>query len=233
MTLGGPPLEKLRRSIQQFQLGDGGGPAYLIAWNRGRYLADADVKRLVDLWFREEEEHSRLLGGMLRRLRGEEIAGHWSFSLFCGVRRLLGVQFELYALLCTEIVSHVYYKMLRKHVPDPALRQMCGLIIRDEAGHIAFHRSRLGVEAREGKGRRHGRLWGAMFRMRALAAGTVLWMNHRAALKSFGATDLEFYRWIWRDTAAFIRGLRSDLSRRDGARVVKQARPVVALRHGA
>jgi hypothetical protein len=209
MQMSGKPLELLRRSIQQFQLGDGGGPAYLIAWNRDRYLSDPAVKRLVDLWFREEREHSRLLGGMLRRLGGEEIKGHWSFSLFCGVRKLLGVQFELAALLCTEIVSHVYYKMLRKHWRDPALREMCNLIIRDETGHIAFHRSRLTEEAGDHPAK-HGITWELLLRLRAVLAGTVLWVNHRNALRCMGATDMEFYRWIWRDVSAFIRGLRRD-----------------------
>lgn len=207
LNLSGRPLALLRRSIQQFQLGDGGGPAYLIAWDRRGYLADPDVKRLVDLWFKEEREHSRLLGGMLQRLGGQPITGHWSFSLFCGVRRLLGVQFELCALLCTEIVSHVYYKMLRRHGSDTALQQMCRLIIRDEAGHIAFHRSRLSQAA---EGHSYGALWATIFRLRALAAGSVLWMNHRGAVRALGGTDAEFYRWIWRDVSAFIRGLRRD-----------------------
>lgn len=208
MTLTGRPLAFLRRSIQQFQLGDGGGPAYLIAWNRENYLAAPEIRQLVDLWFKEEREHSRLLGDMLRRLKAEEIKGHWSFSLFCGVRKLLGVQFELYALLGTEIVSHVYYKMLRKHGPDIALRQMCQLIIRDEAGHIAFHRSRLAVEAANAGKPGYGKSWATIFRLRILAAGTVLWMNHRGALRVLGGSDSEFYRWIWRDTSAFIRSLR-------------------------
>ena len=146
LNMQGKVLEKVRRSIQQFELGDGGGPAYLIAWNRQSILADPQMKSLVDLWFKEEREHSRLLGEMLRRLGGEAIKTHWSFELFCGMRKYLGVRFELHALLCTEIVSHVYYKMLRKHGGDPALRQMCQLIIRDEAGHIAFHRDRLAAD---------------------------------------------------------------------------------------
>jgi hypothetical protein len=211
MTMSGKPLELLRRSIQQFQLGDGGGPAYLIAWNRGRYLANPAVKQLVDLWFKEEKEHSRLLGDTLRRLGAEEIKSHWSFSLFCDVRKLLGVQFELCALLCTEIVSHVYYKMLRKHGKDAALRQMCDLIIRDETGHIAFHRSRLAAEAGErGDMHRYRGVWKFLFRLRVVLAGTVLWVNHRGALRILGATDCEFYRWIWRDTSAFVRGLRRE-----------------------
>lgn len=209
MNLRGRQLKLLRRSIQQFQLGDGGGPGYLIAWNRERYLADPEVKQLVDLWFNEEHEHSRLLGDLLRRLGGEEISDHWSFSLFCAVRKYLGVRFELWALLCTEIVSHVYYKMLRKHAPDVALHQMCNLIIRDEAGHIAFHRSRLAREGQE-RGFEYGRMWSVVFRLLVIGAGTVLWVNHRGALLSFGAKNVEFYRWIGRDAGAFVRALRRE-----------------------
>ena len=39
MEIEGKVLAKLRKSIQQFQLGDGGGPGYLIAWNRQTILA--------------------------------------------------------------------------------------------------------------------------------------------------------------------------------------------------
>lgn len=209
LLLGGNALKKLRRSIQQFQLGDGGGPAQLIAWNRDQYLCDPETRRVIDLWFNEEKEHSRLLGGMLARLGADRIESHWSFSLFCNLRKFLGVQFELHALLGTEIVSHVYYKMLRKHGPDPALRGVCNLIIRDETGHIAFHRSRLAASDAE-KNDICGPIRALVFRLRALAAGTVLWVNHRGAVREFGGTDVEFYRWIWRDVSAFINGLRRE-----------------------
>jgi len=207
MNLKGKSLEKLRKSIQQFHLGDGGGPAYLIAWNREKILTDPKMKHLVDLWFKEEREHSRLLGEMLTRLGGKPIKSHWSFDLFCGLRKFLGVRLELHALLGTEIVSHVYYKMLRKHGADSALRQMCQLIIRDETHHIAFHRDRLVAENLQ-HARQPSGLWSALFRLRAVLAGTVLWVNHRGALLALGATDAEFYRWIWRDTSAFIRSVR-------------------------
>lgn len=223
MEITGGTLEKLTRSIQQFQLGDGGGPAYLIAWNRDQYLSDPAMKRVIDLWFKEEREHSRLLGDMLKRLGGEEIRSHWSFSLFCGVRKFLGVRFELQALLGTEIVSNVYYKMLRKHGEDAALRGMCDLIIRDETGHISFHRARLADEAAVG-GAPHGMLWAGMFRLRALMAGTVLWVNHRGAVVALGGTDAEFYQTIWRDAGTFIRQLRKEAAwsrniRRMGRRI--------------
>lgn len=209
IAMQGRTLGKLVRSLQQFQLGDGGGPAYLIAWDHQRWLASDDhLKTLVDLWFKEEERHSALLAGALKRFAIPEIQSHWSFELFCGLRKILGVQFELYALLLTEIVSHVYYKMMHKHCPDIAVRQMAALIIRDEAGHIAFHRARLACE-----GRRFGRTWEILFRLRGLAAGTVLWINHRSALKAMGATDAEFYSGIWKGMSGFIHGLRGDLAR--------------------
>lgn len=209
LGVAGKALVKLRKSIQQFQLGDGGGPASLIAWNRDEYLSDPRTRHLTDLWFQEEREHSRLLGKMLRRLGGQPIRSHWSFGLFCGLRRFLGVAFELQALLGTEIVSHVYYKMLRKHSGDKALREMCALIIRDEAGHIAFHRSRLAAEG-AGDKHRYGWTWAALFRARGIMAGTVLWVNHRGALRALGATDGEFYRWISRDIGAFVNALRRE-----------------------
>lgn len=209
VKLKGRVLEKLIPSLQQFQLGDGGGPAYLIAWNRDGLLAcDAGMKKLVDLWFKEEEEHSRLLGDALKRFKAKKITTHWSFELFCGLRKYLGAHFELSALLMTEIVSNVYYKMLKKHCPDEAVRGMCHLIIRDETGHIAFHRARLASEKRE-----YGTFWEMMFRLRGLAAGTVLWVNHRGALKALRASDEEFYRTIWKDMGSFVKRLRRDCRR--------------------
>src|SRR5262245_61611203 len=41
----------LVRSLEQFQLGDGGGPAYLIAHDREKFLAIPGIRTLVDEWF--------------------------------------------------------------------------------------------------------------------------------------------------------------------------------------
>jgi len=82
-----------------------------------RYFAkNPETQKLVDLWFYEEERHSELLGKAVKLLGGELITGHWSFSIFCGVRELLGTRFELYVLLLTEITSNDYYKLMRKYV---------------------------------------------------------------------------------------------------------------------
>jgi hypothetical protein len=203
-------VARLVRSLEQFHLGDGGGPAALIAWNAETFRSSSDAaKQLVDLWFNEEKEHSRLLCGAVERFGGRPIAGHWSFSVFCTVRRWLGVRFELTVLLLTEIVSTVYYRLLQKHGDDPPLRAMCRLILRDEIGHVAFHRDRLARQA-AGRASRYGAWWEARFRILGLAAGTMLWINHAPALKALGATRAEFYRDIWRELSIFIRRLRRE-----------------------
>jgi len=214
-----PPdqIRPLLRSLEQFQLGDGGGPAYLIAWNRDAWLDRVPSRReLVDLWFEEEKEHSRLLGCAVDRFGGRPVDGHWSFSVFCAVRRWGGVGFELTALLLTEISATVYYQLLERHVKDPAIRAMSRLIIRDEAAHIAFHRERLVLPGVAGR-RHYGRTWETWFRVLGLAAGTMLWINHRPALVASGATTMEFYRELWKQTSGFITRLRRELYARPSA----------------
>jgi hypothetical protein len=206
VTLPSAAIKPLVRSLEQFQLGDGGGPAYLIARDRERFLAAAPgTRELVDHWFAEEREHARLLAGGVARFGGRCIDGHWSFTAFCLTRQWGGVRFELTVLLLTEIVSTVYYRLLRRHTPDPPLRAMCGLILRDEIGHVSFHRDRL---ARSG--RRWGRAWAAQFRVLGLMAATVLWVNHAPGLRAVGATGREFYREVWRELDRFIARLRRE-----------------------
>src|SRR5882724_985893 len=144
-----PALAPLIRSLEQFRLGDGGGPASLIAHDAERFRGRTEEMRaIVDFWFAEEAEHARLLGCAVRRLDGRYITSHWSFTAFCLCRRALGVRFELQVLLLTEITSTAYYRLLQRHSPIPAMAAMCGLILRDEAGHIAFHRDRLASKGR-------------------------------------------------------------------------------------
>jgi hypothetical protein len=210
MTLTVAVVAPLVRSLEQFQLGDGGGPAYLIARNREVFLtSSAGMRRLVDLWFAEEREHSRLLGAAVARFGGRCIQGHWSFTAFCLSRRWFGVRFELTVLLLTEIASTVYYRLLRRHGDDVALQEMCGLILRDESGHIAFHRDRLAHAGRFGR-LAFGRAWEWRFRLLGLGAATMLWVNHAPGLCAVGATRAEFYREVWRELSRFIGRLRRE-----------------------
>jgi hypothetical protein len=207
MTLPPEVVTPLVRSLEQFQLGDGGGPASLIARDAETFRSSGEgVRELVDLWFEEEKEHSRLLLQAVARFGGQPIRGHWSFTAFCCSRRWFGVRFELTVLLLTEIASTAYYRLLWRHGADPALRAMCRLILRDEAGHITFHRDRLARAA----GARYGRRWEVRFRLLGLAAATTLWVNHARALRAVGGRRSEFYREVWFEMTRFIVHLRRE-----------------------
>jgi hypothetical protein len=189
-------------SLEGFQLGDGGGPASLIAADAERFRGSSgDTRTLVDLWFAEEKEHSRLLSCAVRRFGGKLIKSHWSFTAFCACRRIFGVRFELQVLLLTELVSTAYYRVLRRHIDDTAVRAMCSLILRDEAGHVAFHRARLAAS------NSRGIPWALQFWLCGFGAATMLWINHRRCLRAIGGSRSEYYREVWFEISRFVRRL--------------------------
>ena len=202
-------LKPVLRSVEQFRLGDGGGPASLIAFNREKFRnSTAEMRQIVDLWFAEEAEHARLLGCAVRRFGGRIITSHWSFTAFCLCRRALGVGFELQVLTLTELVSTGYYRVLRKYSPDGTLAAVCELILRDEAGHVAFQRDRLAAGGCPKSGLQ-GWFWMIQFMAFGYLAGTVLWISHAPCLKAIGGTSEEFYSEITRQMVRFLRSLRT------------------------
>jgi hypothetical protein len=201
-------LAPVLKSLEQFRLGDGGGPASLIAWDRENFRSRSDeARRMVDLWFAEEAEHARLLGCAVRRFGGRIITSHWSFTAFCLCRRILGVRFELQVLTLTELVSTAYYRLLRTHSPDGPLAAMCELILRDEAGHVAFQRDRIADAACPAPGLR-GWCWRIQFLLCGYAAATTLWVNHAPCLKAIGGSRAEYYSEVTRQLGRFIGSLR-------------------------
>lgn len=210
VTLPENVLVPLVKSIAQFELGDGGGPDRLIAWNAESFRSKTKERQvLTDLWFKEEKEHSRLLGDLVRRLGGTHIKSHWSFTAFCLSRKWFGVAFELMVLLVTEIVSTCYYRLLYRHVEDPALHCVCTLILRDEAGHVAFHRDRMARSNPYG----YSRIWELFLYVLAHGAATMLWVNHAAALCRVGGSGKEYRREVNRELVRFVRKLRNDQKR--------------------
>jgi hypothetical protein len=110
-------------------------------------------------------------------------------------------------LTLTELVSTAYYRLLRAHSPDGPLAAMCELILRDEAGHVAFQRDRLVDWGCPRPGLR-GWFWRLQFLVFGYAAGTMLWVNHAPCLKAIGGTRSEFYGEVTRLLTRFIRSLR-------------------------
>ena len=199
-----PRRAALAWSLAEYQLGDGGGPCRLIAHDAEHFRASAEeVRRVTDLWFAEEREHSRLLGGAVRRLRGTFVETTFAFRMFCHVRRALGVQFEMLVLLIVEIVSVGYYRLIRRHCADAPIEAMCSLILRDEIGHIAFHRDRLAANYPCGV----GKLWIAAFHLLAFACTSFLWLGHRKSFLALGATRAELFNHVRSGCRSFLRKL--------------------------
>jgi hypothetical protein len=120
---------------------------------------------------------------------------------------VLGVRFELQVLTLTELVSTAYHRMLRHYSPDGPLAAMCELILRDEAGHVAFQRDRIAASNHPSQGMR-GLAWRIQFLLCGYAAGTVLWASHAPCLKAIGGSRGEFYAEITHQLTRFIRSLR-------------------------
>lgn len=200
--------QALARSLAEYQLGDGGGPCRLIARNAETFRASRDEARLVvDLWFAEEREHSRLLSGAVRRLNGVFVKETFAFRMFCSVRRALGVQFEMLVLLIVEIVSTGYYRLIRSHADDQPIAAMCKLILRDEAGHIAFHRARLAARYPNGVSRE----WEVIFYLLGYACAIFLWLGHGREFRAIGAHRGELFRHVRSGLHVFLRRLKRDI----------------------
>ena len=191
----------LAKSIAEYQLGDGGGECRLVARDAETFRGAAEEARIVvDLWFAEEREHSRLLGRAVERIGGDFITDTFAFRMFYACRRALGVQFELLVLLVVEIVSTGYYRMIRRHVGDVPIADMCKLILRDEARHIDFHRDRLAADFPDGIG-----AWrAAQLRVLGEACASFLWLGHGRALRALGATRGELFHHARSRVASFL-----------------------------
>ena len=221
--------EKKRRalawSLAEYQLGDCGGPCCLIARDADHYRQTSmNTARVTDLWFREEAEHSRLLSGAVKRLNGTFVTDTFAFRQFQRVRRFMGAQFEMLVLLQVEIISTVYYRMIRKHCDDKPIAEMCGLILRDESGHISYHRDRLCLD--------HPRGWHALqeawFYFLGYACAAVLWLGHGRALRAIGMKNGDFVAQVHRGLRGFARSLKRRTRRADKPESAPGARSVQA-----
>jgi hypothetical protein len=179
-----PVAARLARSLAHFQLGESGDGTTLLREARRVWADDADYVAALALFVAEEQEHARLLEHQVLRFGGTLVTKHWTHGWFRGVRRALGVRFEIQTLLVAEIIGTAYYRLLRS-TGDAVLRQMCALMLRDEAPHLRFHADRIVVEQLGWSSLRRA-LWTAQFRCLFRAALLAAWVDHRSALRAVG-----------------------------------------------
>jgi len=194
-----PPLRvPLARSLARFQLGESSNGAHLKYRARRlvRRTGDVAYADAIDLFIVEEQEHSRLLANVLRRLNTPMLCHHWSDSLFRLCRHLLGFYEEISILLIAEIIALKYYGAVREGCGAPVLEIVCEQILADEKFHVRFHCERFhDVFAQRSRPVRAA-WWWALTILFAAASIVVAW-DHRHAFRALGGSALEFLGESW------------------------------------
>jgi hypothetical protein len=180
----------LIRSLQRFQVGETGEGHHLR--RQAAKNGDADYQAAIDLFIKEEQEHARLMAEVLKKLNAPLLGHHWSDTCFILLRRLFGLHHELLVLLMPEMIAKRYFRELRDGFDDPTLRAVCGQILHDEEGHVAFHMDYLQrVFALQTLPARIllRAFWRLLFRVACL----VVIIDHRAILGGTGVSAVTFW----------------------------------------
>ena len=90
----------LIRSLQKFQLGESGEGRRLR--RHAAATGDPVYAAAIDLFVKEEQEHARLMGEILRLLDAALLKSDWTDNCFILLRHLFGLHQELMVLLLAE-----------------------------------------------------------------------------------------------------------------------------------
>lgn len=205
-TLPSDLRRSLAVSLSHFQLGETGSGSFL--FREAASKCDADDLEALEFFIKEEGEHARLLAHCVERLGGRLVKRHWTHRLFKLVRQAGGFHFEIQALLTGEIVGTAYYQLIDEGVMDPPLHAAIGLMLHDEAGHIAFHLDRLKLRWREWLPLERA-AWELQFQIIVLSALRAAWLDHGRVLRALGFTWDDFRQRARRTTIGFLDGLRT------------------------
>lgn len=187
-------LALVTKSIQQFQLGEGSRGRRLLERGQkyGRSVNDPYFSEALDLFIREEQQHSRYLDAFLESQSVPVVSRHWVDTTFRRLRGLAGLESSLTVLATAEIIAVPYYRALRSATGSAILKMICTRILDDEANHLKFQASML---ARV-RGARPGLLQRALSELHKiflLGTMAVVWREHRAVLQA-GNYDFRRFR---------------------------------------
>jgi hypothetical protein len=191
-------------SIQQFQLGEGSRGRRLLERGQkyGRAAHDPLFGGALDLFIKEEQQHSRYLAAFMESQGIPLLRRHWVDSIFRILRGLAGLELSLTVLVTAEIIAVPYYRALRNATGSPILKMICTRILEDEANHLKYQASMLArvAASRPAVLRRSIH---ELHRLFLLGTILVVWRDHRSALEAAGydfrkfreETLLEFSGW--------------------------------------
>jgi hypothetical protein len=110
-------------------------------------------------------------------------------------------------LVIAELVGTAYYRLLRARTRDSVLDDMCLLLLKDEAQHVAFHADWLGQYLGKDLLPLERALWTVQFQVVFTVATWVAWIDHAAALRLSGSSRTEFYGLARRECIRFLHQL--------------------------
>lgn len=191
----------LIRSLQRFQVGEQGDGLHL--HKAAAKTQNPDYRAAIDLFIKEEQEHSRLLVRLIEGMGGSLLQHHWSDTCFVFLRRLPGLRMELLVLLVAEVIAQVYYKALHDGTADAVLRSVFAQILHDEHGHVAFHCAYLRqIFARLSPLTRW--LISKNWNLFSMFVCLIVIYDHRTVFRAIGVTP----RTCWRDCMQAFRATR-------------------------
>ena len=171
-------------SIQQFQLGEGSTGERLLQRGRkyGRAFDDPLFADAIELFIREEQQHSAYLAAFMESESIPLIERHWVDTVFRTLRRLPGLELSLTVLVTAEIAGVGYYRALRSATASPTLKMICTRILEDEASHLKYQASML---ARMASSRPYVFQRASSKLHRRFLEGTiaVVWIGHREVFR--------------------------------------------------
>lgn len=187
-------LSIVTKSIQQFQLGEGSRGQRLLQRGRkyGRAVNDPYFADALDLFIKEEQQHSRYLDAFLESQSIPVVSRNWVDTIFRRLRGLAGLELSLTVLVTAEIIAVPYYRALRSATGSAILKMICTRILEDEANHLKFQASMLARVRAARLGLLQHAL-SATHRLFLLGTLAVVWREHRAVLKA-GNYDLQRFR---------------------------------------
>jgi 1,2-phenylacetyl-CoA epoxidase catalytic subunit len=215
--------------IQQFQLGEGSRGQRLFERGQkyGQAVNDPIFAEALDIFIREEQQHSRYLAAFMESQFIPCVQKHWVDTVFRKLRGLAGLEMSLTVLVTAEMISVPYYRALRGATGSAILRMICNRILDDEANHLRFQASML---ARVASARAPAlrRALGQLHRFFLLGTILVVWTEHRSVFEAAGYTFqrfrnetlVEFSDWntareAWLDPAASRERHSPEWRRRD------------------
>lgn len=182
-------------SIQQFQLGEAsqGRRLLLRGQKYGRAVNDSLFAGALDLFIKEEQQHSRYLAAFMESEGIPLLRKQWVDSAFRLLRGLAGLELSLTVLVTAEIIAVPYYRALRGATSSSVLKMICTRILDDEAGHLKFQASLLARVA-GARGRVWQRAVTELHRLLLIGTMVVVWKSHRAVFEAGGYDFLKFQR---------------------------------------